>query len=224
MKGSRLFAAGGKRCIIAQSIGMSSSTGGGSEMGEQAWEVTRLLQAWRRGDAAALDRLVPLVYDELHRLAHCYIVRERVDHSLQTTALVHEAYLRLVDAHQVDWKSRTHFFAISASLMRRILVEFARSRHTQKRGGEVGKVALDEAAAISPLPDGDLLRLDEALNALAAVDPRQAKVVELRFFGGLTEEETAEALQVSSDTVLRDWKKAKLWLWREMTHDRRNNS
>jgi RNA polymerase sigma factor (TIGR02999 family) len=190
-------------------------------MEQQPRELTQLLQAWSRGDAAAMDRLVPLVYDELHRLAHRYMARERADHSLQTTALVHEAYLRLVDAHQVDWKDRVHFFAISASLMRRILVEFARSRYTLKRGGDVRNMALDEAATISPPPDGDLLRLDEALTALAAVAPRQAKVVELRFFGGLTEEETAEALQVSSDTVLRDWKKAKLWLWREMTHDRR---
>ncbi len=193
-------------------------------MGHQPREVTQLLRAWRRGDAAARDRLVPLVYNELHRLAHCYMARERAEHSLQTTALVHEAYLRLVDAHQVDWKNRVHFFAISASLMRRILVEFARSRYALKRGGNVRKVALDEAAVISPPPDEDLLRLDEALNALAAVDPRQAKVVELRFFGGLTEEETAEALGVSSDTVLRDWKKAKLWLWREMTHGRGNHS
>jgi RNA polymerase sigma-70 factor (ECF subfamily) len=125
---------------------------------------------------------------------------------------------------KVDWKNRVHFFAISAGMMRRILVEFARSRKAVKRGGDVCKVELDEAAAIAPLPDEDLIRLDEALNALAAVDPRQAKVVELRFFGGLTEEETAEALQVSSDTVLRDWKRAKLRLWREMTHDRGNKS
>jgi len=193
-------------------------------MEQQPREVTQLLQAWRRGDAAAMDRLVPLVYDELHRLAHCYMARERADNSLQTTALVHEAYLRLVDAHQIDWQNRVHFFAISASLMRRILVEFARSRYALKRGGNVAKVTFDEAAVISPPPGEDLLRLDEALNALAAVDPRQAKVVELRFFGGLTEEETAEALQVSSDTVLRDWKKAKLWLWREMTDGKRNDS
>jgi RNA polymerase sigma factor (TIGR02999 family) len=193
-------------------------------MGPQPREVTQLLQAWRRGNAAALDQLVPLVYDELHRLAHCYMAREWGENSLQTTALVHEAYLRLVDAPQIDWKNRVHFFAISAGLMRRILVEFARSRNALKRGGDARMVELDEAAAIAPLLDVDLLRLDEALNALAAVDPRQAKVVELRFFGGLTEEETAEALQVSSDTVLRDWKKAKLWLWRQMTHDRGNRS
>jgi RNA polymerase sigma factor (TIGR02999 family) len=193
-------------------------------MGQQPGDVTQLLQAWRHGDEAAMDRLVPLVYDELHRLAHRHMAREWGENSLQTTALVHEAYLKLVDARQVDWKNRVHFFAISAGMMRRILVEFARSRKAVKRGGDVCKVELDEAAAIAPLPDEDLIRLDEALNALAAVDPRQAKVVELRFFGGLTEEETAEALQVSSDTVLRDWKRAKLRLWREMTHDRGNKS
>jgi RNA polymerase sigma-70 factor (ECF subfamily) len=181
-------------------------------------EVTHLLQAWRHGDAAALDRLIPLVYDELHRLAHCYMAREWANDTLQTTALVHEAYLRLIDANHVEWKSRVHFFAISANLMRRILVEFARSRGSHKRGGDVQKVPLDEAAILSPHPDENLLALDCALNALAAFDPRKAKVVELRFFGGMTEEETAEAMGISSDTVLRDWKSAKLWLYREMRH------
>jgi RNA polymerase sigma-70 factor (ECF subfamily) len=179
-------------------------------------EVTHLLQAWRRGDAAALDRLIPLVYDELHRLAHRYMAREWANDTLQTTALVHEAYLRLIDADQVEWKNRVHFFAISANLMRRILVEFARSRGSHKRGADVRKVPLDEAAILSPHPDENLLALDDALNALAAFDPRKAKVVELCFFGGMTEEETAEAMGISSDTVLRDWKSAKLWLYREM--------
>ena len=179
-------------------------------------EVTQLLQAWRRGDNAALEKLVPLVYDELHRLAHRYMNREWANNTLQTTALVHEAYLRLIDASQVDWKNRAHFFSLSAGVMRRILVEFARSRDSQKRGGEARKVPLDEAALCSSEPSEDLIALDGALNALAAFDQRKARVVELRFFGGMTEEETAEALGISIDTVLRDWKSAKLWLWREM--------
>lgn len=185
-------------------------------MNESTHDVTRLLQAWGRGDAVALDTLVPLVYDELHRLAHCYMAREWAAHTLQTTALVHEAYVRLVDANEVDWKNRVHFFAISANVMRRILVEFARSRGSQKRGGDVQKVSLEEARIPSPEADEDLLALDSALTALAAFDPRKAKVVEMRFFGGFTEQETAETLGVSSDTVLRDWKSAKLWLYREM--------
>jgi RNA polymerase sigma factor (TIGR02999 family) len=185
-------------------------------MNEPTHDVTRLLQAWCRGDTAALDKLVPLVYDELHRLAHCYMAREWANHTLQTTALVHEVYLRLVDANEIEWKNRGHFFAISANVMRRILVEFAHSRDSQKRGGDVRKISLDEAAILPPDPDEDLLALDSALTALAACDSRRAKVVELRFFGGFTEQETADALGVSSDTVLRDWKSAKLWLYREM--------
>ena len=185
-------------------------------MNESTHDVTRLLQAWCRGDTAALDKLVPLVYDELHRLAHGYMAREWGANTLQTTALVHEAYVRLVDANAVEWKNRVHFFAISANVMRRILVEFARSRGSQKRGGDVQKVSLEEAMIPSPEADEDLLALDSALTALAAFDPRKAKVVEMRFFGGFTEQETAETLGVSSDTVLRDWKSAKLWLYREM--------
>ena len=179
-------------------------------------KVTQLLHAWRRGEGAALDRLVPIVYDELRRLAHCYMARERARNTLQTTALIHEAYLRLVDAHQVDWKNRVHFFAISSTVMRRILVEFARARGRHKRGAGARNVTFDDAAVIAPGPGEDLVSVDEALEALAAIEPRQAKVVEMRFFGGMTEEETAEMLGVSTDTVLRDWKKAKLWLWREM--------
>jgi RNA polymerase sigma-70 factor (ECF subfamily) len=186
-------------------------------MNESTHDVTRLLQAWGRGDTAALDTLVPLVYDELHRLAHCYMAREWAASTLQTTALVHEAYVRLVDANEVEWKNRVHFFAISANVMRRILVDFARSRGSQKRGGDVQKVSLEEAMIPSPEGDEDLLALDSALTALAAFDPRKAKVVEMRFFGGFTEQETAETLGVSSDTVLRDWKSAKLWLYREMS-------
>lgn len=183
---------------------------------ESTHDVTRLLQAWCRGDTTALDELVPRVYDELHRLAHCYMAREWANNTLQTTALVHEAYLRLVAANGIEWKNRGHFFAISATLMRRILVEFARSRDSQKRGGGARKVALEEAAVLVPEPDEDLLALDSALTALAVIHPRKAKVVELRFFGGFTEQETAEALAISPDTVLRDWKSAKLWLYRQM--------
>jgi len=179
-------------------------------------QVTQLLLAWGEGERAALDELLPLVYEELRRLAHRYMAGERPDHTLQTTALVNEAYLRLIDVRQVRWENRAHFFAISAQLMRRILVEFARKRGSEKRGGGVQKVSLDEAL-IGPQEQGqDLVALDDALKAMAAVDPRQSKVVELRFFGGLTVEETAEALQVSPQTVLRDWRLAKAWLRREM--------
>ncbi len=179
-------------------------------------EVTRLLHAWQGGDAEAFDKLVPIVYDELRRLAHCYMARERARNTLQTTALIHEAYLRLIDAPQVDWKDRVHFFAISANVMRRILVEFARARRRQKRGAGARHVTFDEAAVISPRPGKDLVALDDALQALTAIEPRQAKMVELRFFGGMTEEETAAMLGVSCDTVRRDWNRAKLWMWHEM--------
>ncbi len=181
-------------------------------------EVTSLLHAWRGGDQGALDKLMPLVYGELHRLAHRYMLRERVGHTLQTTAVVNEAYLRLIDAQQVEWKDRAHFFAISANLMRRILVEFARSRGRNKRGGDVRKVELDEALVISPQRGTDLVALDDALSALETMDERKAKVIELRFFGGLSVEETAEVLNVSPDTVMRDWRLAKVWLWRELKH------
>jgi RNA polymerase sigma factor (TIGR02999 family) len=186
--------------------------------GKSSQEVTSLLHAWRGGDQGALDKLMPLVYGELRKLAHRYMLRERAGHTLQTTAVVNEAYLRLIDARQVEWKDRAHFFAISANLMRRILVEFARSRGRNKRGGDVRKVELDEALAVSPPRGTDLVALDDALTALAAMDERKAKVIELRFFGGLSVEETAEVLNVSADTVMRDWKLAKVWLWREMKH------
>ncbi len=181
-------------------------------------DVTSLLHAWRGGDRGALEKLMPLVYDELHRLAHRYMLRERAGHTLQTTAVVNEAYLRLIDAQQVEWKDRAHFFAISANLMRRILVEFARSRGRHRRGGDVRKVELDEAMVISPQRRTDLVALDDALITLAAMDERKAKVIELRFFGGLSVEETAEVLNVSPDTIMRDWRLAKVWLWREMKH------
>ncbi len=187
-------------------------------------EVTQLLLAWGRGDTAALDSIIPLVYGELHRLSHSYLSRERSSDMLQTTALVHEAYLRLVDAQHVEWRDRIHFLAISANMMRRILVESARGRNSRKRGGSLEMVSLDEAAIVSAEPDADFEALDEALDVLARIDPRQARVVELRFFGGLTEEETAAELGISSDTVMRDWKHAKAWLLRELTRTGRNES
>jgi len=179
-------------------------------------EVTQLLQAWCRGQQSALDKLMPLVYAELHRLAHIYMVRERPGHTLQTSALVNEAYLRLIDANRVEWQDRAHFFAISANVMRRILVEFARSRRSGRRGGDPVKVEFDEGL-VSPAERGsDLIALDDALSALAEIDPREAKVVELRFFGGLSVEETAEVLKVSGRTVMREWDHAKLWLLKEL--------
>jgi RNA polymerase sigma factor (TIGR02999 family) len=178
-------------------------------------EVTQLLLAWGKGDPAALEALTPVVYDELRRLARRYMGNERVGHTLQATALVNEAYMRLVDIHKVQWQNRAHFFAMSARLMRRILVDSARARKYQKRGGGAQKVTLDERLLVAE-PGRDLVALDDALNALAKVDERKSKVVEMRFFGGLTVEETAEALGVSVDTVMRDWKLAKAWLLREL--------
>ncbi|MBP1622466.1 MAG: polymerase sigma factor [Acidobacteria bacterium] len=179
-------------------------------------EVTQLLHLWRRGDAAALDQLVPLVYDELHRRAHRYMQRERAGHVLQTTALVNEVYMHLIDAPKVNWQDRAHFFAISAKLMRQILVDYARAMDSRKRGGDYRQVLLDESSLVAERADADLVELDVALNSLAQLDPRKALVVELRFFGGLTLEETAEVLKVSADTVWRDWDMAKSWLYREM--------
>jgi RNA polymerase sigma factor (TIGR02999 family) len=177
---------------------------------------TELLLAWGRGEAAAFDRLVPLVHDELRRLARRHMARERPGHTLQASALVNEAYLRLIDLKQMQWQNRAHFFAMSGRVMRRILVDFARARRNEKRGGGAPKVTLDEAL-LPPIETGhDLLALDDALHALAAVHPRKSDVVELRYFGGLSLEETAEALHVSIDTVKRDWRFAKLWLLREL--------
>jgi RNA polymerase sigma factor (TIGR02999 family) len=182
-------------------------------------EVTRLLQAWRAGDEGALEQLMPLVYHELHRLARRYMAAEQSGHTLQTTALVHEVYLRLVDAKNVDWQNRAHFYALCARLMRRILIDFARSRNYQKRGGQFAHIQLEEAATVSAVVGSELLAVDGALKQLAAVDTRKSEVVELRFFGGLTVEETAAALQVSPETVMRDWKLAKAWLLRELSHE-----
>ena len=187
-------------------------------MSDSPPDVTALLEAWRAGEDGALERLVPLVYGELRRLAHARMRAEHPGHSLQTTALVHEAYLRLVDARNVSWQDRSHFFALCAQAMRRILVDRARARRSEKRGG--GAVALPYAdwLAASPAPDVTLLAIDEALDQLTAIEPRKAKVVELRYFGGLSVEETAEALQVSVPTVMRDWNTAKLWLLRALRH------
>ena len=178
-------------------------------------EVSQLLCAWSGGDQNALERLTPIVYDELHRLARRHMRRERPGHSLQTTALVNEAYLRLVDYKRMQWQNRAHFFAVSAQLMRRILVEHAR-RHNLKRGVELQHVSLDEAAAMGGGRTADLVALDDAMRALEQLDPRKVQVVEMRFFGGLSVEETAEVLKVSAVTVMRDWSTAKAWLYREL--------
>jgi RNA polymerase sigma-70 factor (ECF subfamily) len=179
-------------------------------------EVSGLLRAWSDGDRGALDRLTPIVYDELHRLARHYMKLERPGHSLQTTALVNEAYMRLVDYKGMQWQNRAHFFAVSAQVMRRILVEHAR-RHNMKRGGRVQHVTLEETAIVAGDRTADLVSLDDAMSALAQFDARKAQVVEMRFFGGLSVEETAEVLKVSPVTVMRDWSTAKAWLYREMT-------
>lgn len=179
-------------------------------------QITELLLAWGAGDEKALEQLMPQVYDELHKVAARHLRRLRPGHTLQTTALVNEAYLRLIDASQVRWQNRAHFFAVSAQLMRRILVDFARQRQNLKRGGGAKQVTFDEAMVIAPERGADLVALDDALNRLAALNARQARVVELRYFGGLTEEEAAEALKVSLRTVQRDWNLARLWLYREM--------
>jgi RNA polymerase sigma-70 factor (ECF subfamily) len=177
---------------------------------------TALLLAWGRGDTTALNRLVPLVHDELHRIARRYMAGERPGHTLQTSALVNEAYLRLIDITQVKWQNRTHFLAMAAKTMRRILVDSARARNNRRRGGDIVKVTLDDAVAVASDRRQDLVALDEALEKLQPLHPRQASVVELRFFGGLTLEETAAALDVSTDTVKRDFRFAKLWLLREL--------
>jgi RNA polymerase sigma factor (TIGR02999 family) len=186
-----------------------------AQTGEAAvGDISALLRVWSGGDQSALERLTPVVYDELHRLARRYMKRERPGHSLQATALVNEAYMRLVDYKRMQWQNRAHFFAVSAQLMRRILVEHAR-RHNLKRGGEVQRVSLDEAAVVGGGRDLDLVALDDAMNALARQDARKAQVVEMRFFGGMSE--IAEVPKVSAVTVMRDWSTAKAWLYRELT-------
>jgi RNA polymerase sigma factor (TIGR02999 family) len=180
-------------------------------------DATELLVAWSSGDESAFDRLVPLVHQELRVLARSYMRRERSGHTLQATALVNEAYIRLIDVNRVQWQNRTHFLAVAAQTMRRILVEFARQRRRQKRGGAAIRVTMDDAMDVAQDSSADLVRLSDALSALATFDPRMSQVVELRFFGGLTVQETAEVLNVSPETVMRDWKTAKAWLLRELS-------
>jgi RNA polymerase sigma-70 factor (ECF subfamily) len=187
-------------------------------------EVTQLLKAWTGGDEQALEKLTPLVYRQLHQVAQRCMAGQRPDHTLQTTALVNEVYLRLVDCEQVNWQDRAHFFAVSAQLMRRILIDFARSRGYQKRGAGATHIPLEEAPSVGSEPDPNLVALDDALKALAAVDERKAKVVELRFFGGLSIDETAEVLKVSVETVVRDWRLAKMWLLRELSEGNRSGA
>jgi RNA polymerase sigma factor (TIGR02999 family) len=188
-------------------------------MESQAHQLTELLHSWSRGDEGALEKLMPLVYDDLHRLARRYLADERPGHTLQTTALVNEAYLRLVDSTHANWEDRVHFFAVCARVMRRILVDWARSRQALKRGSDVPPLELQEALTVAGQPGADLVAIDDALTALAAVDPRKSQIVELRFFGGLSVKETAEVLKVSAETVHRDWKLAKSWLRRELTKE-----
>jgi len=182
-------------------------------------EITELLQAWRRGDESALEKLTPQVYRELHRAAKGCMRAEREGHTLQTTALINELYLRLTDLKEVDWQNRAHFFALCARQMRRILTDQARARQSHKRGGGAQPISLDAAPIVSTRPQPEVLAIDEALKALAKVDSRKSQVVELRFFGGLNVDETAEVLKVSPDTVVRDWKLAKAWLLRELSQE-----
>jgi RNA polymerase sigma factor (TIGR02999 family) len=187
-------------------------------------KVTGLLLKWSQGDDGALEKLIPLVHQELHRIARRHMAHERPGHSLQATALVNEAYLRLIDAKAVAWHDRAHFLAVAARVMRHILVDHARSRHYLKRGGHAAKVTFDEALVVSNEPRQELVALDEALEALAKFDERKSRVIELRFFGGLSVEETATVLKVSPDTVMRDWRLAKAWLRREMRGDHSHGS
>lgn len=186
-------------------------------MGRTEDNVTDLLIAWSGGDEAAFEQLVPVIYQELHRTAHRYMARERSGHTLQTTALINEVYMRLVDFQAMSWQNRNHFFGICANLMRRVLTDFARSRRFLKRGGNAVHVAFDEALFGGHERAAGIVALDDALNALAVFDPRKSRVVELRFFGGLSVEETAQVLDVSVETVMRDWKLAKVWLLRELS-------
>jgi RNA polymerase sigma factor (TIGR02999 family) len=182
-------------------------------------EITQLLAEWSDGNQSALDELYPLVYDELHRLARRYMSREREGHTLQTTALINEAYVRLVDQRNVHWANRSHFFAISAQIMRRILIDHARRHAYAKRGGGAQQVSLDEAAIVTRTAGAELLRLDEALKSLAEMDPRRSQVVELRYFGGLNNEEIAGVLNISENTVTRDWNMARAWLYQQLTEN-----
>ncbi len=185
-------------------------------MTETPPNITQLLVAWKQGDQAALERLTPMVYRELHRLAHGYMAGEKRGHVLQTTALVNEAFMRLIDWQQVEWQNRAHFFGVAATLMRHILVQFARERLAAKRGGQALQVSLSDAVEIGTQHNPDLIALDDALSSLEKLDPRQARTVELRFFAGLSLEETAEVMQVSLSTVRRDWRMAQAWLYQQL--------
>jgi RNA polymerase sigma factor (TIGR02999 family) len=187
-------------------------------------EITQLLIDWGNGSQDAPEHLFPLVYEELRRLARRYMSRERPGHTLQTTAVIHEAYLRLIDQKHVQWQNRAHFFAIAAQMMRRILITHAQHHAYAKRGGGTLKVSLDEAAVLSPARAGELIALDDALKGLAVIDVRRSRVVELRFFGGLSNEEIAEVLKISPNTVTRDWNVARAWLYREMSKERADES
>jgi RNA polymerase sigma factor (TIGR02999 family) len=187
------------------------------KVNESQQQITERLIAWGSGETSALDDVMRAVYQELRRMADHYLRLERPDHTLQPTALVHEAYLRLIDQRKVSWQNRAHFFGVAAQMMRRILVDHARTKQRGKRGGAARKLSLDEVMNLSQGRAADLVALDDALKALAEIDPRKSQVVELRFFGGLSVEETAEVLDVSPQTVLRDWKMAKAWLYQEMT-------
>jgi RNA polymerase sigma factor (TIGR02999 family) len=180
-------------------------------------EITQLLQTWGRGDQESLTKLMPLVYEALHQAAHLHMIRERPGHTLQTTALINEVYLRLVDVKESSWQNRAQFFSLCAQLMRRVLTDFARSRSCAKRGGEARHVSLNEASTVSLESWPELAMMDGALEGLAAIDPRKAQVVELRFFGGLSVKETSEVLKISRETVIRDWKLAKVWLVRDLS-------
>ena len=186
-------------------------------MSARPGEITELLLSWRKGDTRALDQLMPRVYEELRRIAKRYMAAERPEHTLQSAALINEAYLRLIDYKEMAWQDRTHFFAVAAQAMRRVLVDHARARQTSKRGGAMPKAPLDEAALEGREPAVELIALDKALRALAEIDPRKSQVVEMRYFGGLTAEESAEVLGVSPLTVMRDWRAAKAWLLRAIT-------
>ena len=193
-------------------------------MAPSAHDVTQLLQAWSAGDEKALEKLTPLVYTELHQTAQRYMAGEGSQDTLQTTALINEVYLRLVDFQGITWQNRAQFFGICAQLMRRILVDFARSRRSQKRGGDAVHLPLDEALIVSREPLADLIDLDDALKALATIDERKSRIIELRFFGGLSVEETAEVLRVSSETVMLDWKIAKVWLLHRLREEKRHDA
>jgi RNA polymerase sigma-70 factor, ECF subfamily len=202
--------------VIAVSHGVCAPT---AVNATTSHDVTQLLLKWTQGDEAALEQLMPLVYEELKRMARKYLRRERAGQTMQTTTLVHEAYLRLIDAGRVRWQDRAHFFAIAARLMRRVLVDDARKRSFQKRGPELTRISLDQAPVLAPQRDAEVIALDEALQRLTRFAPRKCQVVELRFFGGLSIEETAAALEISTDTVKREWRTAKLWLLHELSDE-----